>query len=159
MATVQQNQGHPSHRPLTIVQAHVVVDENGGGLNYRLAPGDGPSERYVTGERKIEIPNSPNLYRIQFHLIDTHASRKLSFDPTMPICAHDGEGCPMSGGITTDQFRQENAQKKKLTIDNYNSAAGPVGFTLFFVDEKDGQRVPEFDPIVDNGGGGAPAFN
>jgi hypothetical protein len=160
MATVNQTGNAAEHRPVTNIQAHVIADDKGGGLTYRLAPGDEPSRQFVTGERKIDIPHSADLFKINFHLVDRDSSRKLVFDDQMPICAHNGTICPMSGGIQTDQLRQDGPpQNKKLTIKNCNSAQGPVSFTLFFRDEQTGQPVQEFDPIVDNGGGGGPSFD
>jgi hypothetical protein len=157
MATVEQG---PAQGLLQVVkvQAHVIVDDRGSMFDYRLSPGDGPSQEFVRGDRLIQIPHSQELFELVFHLIDRDSSRKLVFDPAMPICAQDGSSCPTSGGIQTKQFEQEGPpQPKKLTVTNFNSAAGPVCFSLFFRDEKSGESVDPFDPIVDNGGGGGPS--
>ena len=144
---------------MTNVQVHVVADDRSGNLDYKLAPGDPPAGQFVKGDRLIRVPHGEELYKLHFHLVDRDSSRKLVFNPSMPICAHDGEECPTSGGIKTTQFEQDGvAHNKKLTVSNFNSAVGPVSFSLFFNDEKTGQAVDPFDPIVDNGGGGGPSF-
>ena len=144
-------------RPNTKILAHVVVDDSGSVIDYKLKPGNPQSNPYVTGPKKIDIPLSPDLYTIEFHLVDTDSKRKLKFDSAMPICAVDGNKCPTSGGIATKQLGQPGpAQSKKLAIEDYNSAIGPVSFSLFFVDEKNNQPVDPFDPIISNRGGGTP---
>lgn len=159
MATVHQEGSMAKPRPVTNVQVHVVADDRNGTLNYRLAPGDPPAGQFVKGDRLIEVPHSTDLFKLHFHMIDRDSSRKLVFNPAMPICAHDGSSCPTSGGIKTKQFEQDGAvHTKKLTIVNFNSAKGPVTFSLFFNDENSGNPVDPFDPIVDNGGGGGPSI-
>ena len=144
-------------RPHTTIQAHVVVDDSGSAIDYKLKPGNAKSSPYVTGNKKVDIPFSPDLYTIEFHLVDTDSKRKLSFDSDMPICAVDGTNCPISGGIKTSQLRQsEPVKEKKLVIEDYNFADGPVCFSLFFVDQASGRAVDPFDPIISNRGGGTP---
>ena len=161
MATQSQtmtNQGK-GPRPKTSIVAHVVVDDSGSAIDYKLKPGNAKSNPYVTGPKKIDIPHAPDLYTIEFHLVDTDSKRKLKFDPKMPICAVDGENCPTGGGITTEQLEQCGPiEPKKLTIKDFNFTCGPVCFSLFFVDENINQPVDPFDPIISNRGGGTPPF-
>lgn len=156
--TMTSQQERP--RPNTKILAHVVVDDSGSAIDYKLKPGNAKSNPYVTGHKKIDIPPGPDLYTIEFHLVDTDSKRKLAFDPIMPICAVDGTDCPISGGIKTEQLRQPDpVQSKKLTIEDYNFASGPLCFSLFFVDEAGGQPVEPFDPIISNRGGGTPPLD
>ena len=161
MATQSQTMTNQQQgpRPNTTILAHVVVDDSGSAIDYKLKPGNAKSDPYVTGHKKIDIPTGPDLYTIEFHLVDTDSQRKLAFDSAMPICAVDGTNCPTSGGISTKQLKQPDPVKaKKLTIQDYNFVAGSVCFSLFFVDENGGQPVDPFDPIISNRGGGTPPF-
>ena len=145
-------------RPIVHVNATVVA--TGGAPNsvaYALRPTDGPSQQYVTGPTTVEIPNSDPLYRIRFHLDDSGCSQNLRFRKWRPICALDGKACPTDGGIKTGQLKRSGAvEDKRLEINDYNYAEGPVSFALFFRDQKTNAPVNEFDPIIENGGGGVP---
>ena len=158
MAKRKKIRGAGRARPVTNINATVVA--TGGApkpVTYRLEAGDMPSRRYVTGPREITIPESQDLYRIHFRLDDRGCSQNLRFRRRWPICAHNDTECPMDGGITTVQLKRSGAvEDKRLVINDYNSAKGSVGFALFFRDQRTNAPVNEFDPIIENGGGGIP---
>lgn len=147
----------PAIRSVVNVQADVVATDVPGGIRYELKPGNSQSEQYVTGPTTINIPPGSELYKIHFHIDDGDCSYNLKFDSQTPIRAADGDCCPQSGGIRSNQLdRPDPVRDRLLVIDNYNSAQGKVGFALLFKDRNSNDRIEPFDPIIDNGGGGVP---
>ena len=141
--------------PVVNVHANVIAEDDGNSIKYRLEPRDDNSEPYVTGATEMTFPNGPERYKIHFHIVDEDCSYNLKFKGSMPICAQDGEACPVSGGIKTEQLRPDGPPSEKfMGIENCNSCAGPVSFALFFKDQNTKEDVEPFDPIMQNGGGG-----
>jgi hypothetical protein len=159
MGTDRQQSTEPSmkitSRPVVNVQVNAVAEDAGNEIAFRLEAGNPQSERYVTGPTSLSFPDGEELYKIHFHVKDQDCSYNLKFDRSNPICARDGECCPTSGGIEAKDLERSALKDRILTIDNYNSAKGPVSFALMLEDRDSGQAIP-FDPIMDNGGGGAP---
>jgi hypothetical protein len=142
--------------PVVNVQVDVVATDEGSSIQYRLAPGNDHARAYVTGPQELTFPEGESLYKVHFHIDDKNCSYNLKFKRSMPICAADGACCPTSGGIKTKQLRADGAPlDRKISIENANSAAGPVGFALFFKDQQSGADLEPFDPIMQNGGGGS----
>lgn len=141
----------PDNKPL---QFKVIATNSGGNLTYELQAANDGSKPYLKDKNRIKLPAGPEWYDITFHLVGG-ASARMIFDQGQPICAHEVSDCPeRDSGMCTDQLRVETVARKSLTLQNRNQKPVEIGYTLFFLDERTGELLPEFDPIMDNGGGG-----
>lgn len=142
----------PNKRPLHF---NVIASNSGGNLTYELQAANDGSKPYLKENNRIKLPFGPDWYDITFHLVGS-ASGRMMFDEEEPICAQEGAGCPERGsGVRTNQLRVQPVARKRLVLENRNQEPMEIGYTLFFLDERTGELLPEFDPIMDNGGGGS----
>lgn len=121
----------------------------------------GGSGKYEPSDGDLKFPkqSSDDYYEIEFCLNDS-SGLSLFFPAKKAdaLWAHEGK-CPPPEGIKTKDIKVKkvSAGGKSLTIENYNSDQADLAFMLRFQSRTNPQWY-EFDPIIQNGGGGTPPF-
>lgn len=136
---------------------HVIVDVYAAEVDGAVIFGHRWKESSSNQKKKgkIEIPEGHSQNTIEFHLKD-HSGRDLSFkDPAADAMWVDLAQCPAQAG-DGGQIVFGDRQKKKLTVTDRNVGEKcTLHYALRFDgDESDDGPPYEYDPIIDNGGGG-----
>lgn len=134
------------------VTIDVIADPVGAGIAWRL---DIKSVGHGKGN-KIDLPKDNN-YEMNFTLID-NTKLNLRFDASAPIFVREGGAGPCPTDISTPQIMVDSCNAKTLVVIDWNSGAElELYYQLNFVNKTGRTKYP-YDPIIKNGGGGAPPF-
>jgi len=103
-----------------------------------------------------KIDAKPGIgYKITFDLKNVHGL-DVRFDASSPIYVREGGGnfCPTK--LDSNQIMIESCTDDRLVVNDWNYGSGPqeLHYQLNFVTAV-GKPVNPYDPIIDNGGGGA----
>ncbi|HEV2746919.1 MAG TPA: hypothetical protein VGW34_06435 [Allosphingosinicella sp.] len=146
----------------------VVASDNQGDpdqpASFSLQAGDTASAPYLVGG-KLVFPEGDSTFDISFELQDRTTDLDLEFlrrgDDAIWIgndaaCPPAPPGDPGNGSPDII-IGSVSATKKKLRIDNWNVDPATLSFMLRFQSKRTGKLV-EYDPIIENGGGGKPSL-
>lgn len=130
----------------------VAKDKIGGGMDWSL---DIKTSGHGNGN-KLKLPKDHN-YELTFKL-DDKTALGLRFDASAPIFVREGGAGPCPTSITTPQIMVDSCDADTLVVVDWNYGA-PIElyYQLNFVNLK-GLAKYEYDPIIENGGGGVQPF-
>jgi hypothetical protein len=106
----------------------------------------------VSGDKnRVKLPKDSGSRTFDFKL-DDRTEMNVRFSS---LSADESDSCPPRSGINTDQIVNVGIGDKRASFTDLNSGdARTICYAWHFACDDPGQR-PEFDPIVDNGGGNA----
>ena len=104
----------------------------------------------VSGDKaRVKLPKDSGRRTFDFKL-DDRTGLNVRFQS---LSADVSDSCPPQGGINTDQVRDVDIGDKKASFTNANSGeARTICYAWRFACD-DPVQSPEFDPIIENGGG------
>lgn len=104
----------------------------------------------VTGDKtRVKLPKDSGARKFDFKL-DDRTGLNVRFQS---LSADESDSCPPQGGMNTDQITDIDIGDKKASFTDANSGdARSICYAWHFACDDPGQS-PEFDPIIDNGGG------
>lgn len=104
----------------------------------------------VVGDKsRVKLPKDSGARTFDFKL-DDRTGLNVRF---ASLSADESDSCPPQGGINTDQVRDVDIGDKKASFTDLNSGeARNICYAWHFACDDPGQS-PEFDPIIENGGG------
>lgn len=104
----------------------------------------------ISGDKtRVKLPRDSGSRKFDFKLDDrTRLSVRFA-----SLSADEGGSCPPQAGINTDQVVDIDVSDKKASFTDLNSGdARNICYAWRFACDDPGQS-PEFDPIIENGGG------
>lgn len=106
----------------------------------------------VSGDKaRVKLPKDSGPRTFDFKL-DDRTGLNVRF---ASLSADESNNCPPRGGINTDQVFDVDIGDKKASFTDANSGdARSISYAWRFACDVPGQ-APEFDPIIENGGGTA----
>lgn len=105
----------------------------------------------VSGDKtRVKLPKDSGRRAFEFKLED-RTGMNVRFSS---FSADESDSCPPRNGINTDQIVDIGIGDKRASFTDVNSGdARTICYAWQFACDDPGQ-APEFDPIIDNGGGG-----
>lgn len=106
----------------------------------------------ISGDKtRLKLKKDSGPQRFDFKL-DDRTGLNVQFSS---LLVDESDSCPPQAGINTDQISDIEIDDKKASFTDSNSGhARSICYAWRFACDDPGQS-PEFDPIIDNGGGTA----
>ena len=104
----------------------------------------------VSGDKtRVKLPKDSGSHTFKFKL-DDRTGLNVRFSS---LSADESDSCPPQAGINTDQITGIEIDDKKASFTDVNAGdARNICYAWQFACDDAGQ-APEFDPIIENGGG------
>ena len=104
----------------------------------------------VTGKKdKVKIPHKAPAQKFEFEL-DDKTDLNVRFSS---LAFHEREACPSEGTKAGDQIIDVEIDDDEASFTDRNSGPARTLSYAWFFECDDPKQRPEFDPVIENGGG------